>query len=249
MKPTSRQELIDYCLRALGAPVLQINVAPEQLEDRLDEALQFYQEYHDDSMIHHFRKHQFTQEDLDSQYIDIPEDLIFVVRILPFGSLSSREPMFNIEYQTHLNDIYDLRAPGSLVNYRMIKKHMSLLDDMFNKGQHQRIRFNRHMNKLYIDTNWETSFRVGDYLVIEGYSTVDPDEYVNVYNDMFLKRYLTSLIKKQWGLNLKKFGRLQLIGGVEVDGQTIYSEAIEELRQFEEDVSTHWSTLPMGCIG
>ena len=249
MKPTTREQLIEYCLRALGAPVLQINVAPEQLEDRLEEALQFYQHYHDDSMVHHFRKHQLTQEDIDNQYIDIPDDLIFVIRVLPFGSIGAREAMFNIEYQTHLNDVYDLRAPGSLINYRMIKKHMSLLSDMFNKGQHQRIRFNRHMNKLYLDTDWAGTFKEGDYIVVEGYSTVDPEDYREVYNDMFLKRYLTALIKRAWGLNMKKFAQVQLVGGVTMDGQTIFSEANDEIRQLEEQVESHWSAPPMGFIG
>ena len=249
MKPTTREELIDYCLRALGAPVLQINVAPEQLNDRLDEALQFYQHYHDDSMIHHFRKHQLTQDDISQRYIDIPEDMIYITRVLPFGSMGAREAMFSIDYHTHLNLIDDLQTSGGLVHYRQLKKHLSLLSDMFNKGQHQRIRFNRHMNKLYLDTDWDKTFAPGDWIIVEGYTTVNPEEYVEVYNDMFLKRYLTALIKRAWGINLKKFGRLQLVGGVEMDGQTIFSEATDEIRQLEEQVESHWSSPPMGFVG
>jgi hypothetical protein len=247
-KPTSRQELIDYCKRSLGAPVIEINVADEQVDDRVDEALEFYQEYHSDAIIQHFRKHQVTQTDIDNRYIDIPEDLIYVTRILPIGYSSNRN-MFSIDYQMHLNDIYDLRYPGSIINYEMTKQYMSLLDMTFENGLDQKVRFNRHMNKLFIDTDWDADFKVGDYIVVEGYSTVNPAEYVNVYNDIFLKKYLTALIKKQWGINMKKFSGMQLPGGVEMNGQQIYDEATEEIQRYEEEMLDKYSFPPMGAIG
>lgn len=250
-KPTSRQELLDYCLRALGAPVLQINVATEQLDDRIDEAIQFYHEYHADSTIQHFRKHEVTQVDIDNAFIDIPEDLIFVTRILPVGGSNGggNRNMFSIDYQMHLNDVYDLRNPGTILNYDMTKEYMGMLDMIFDNGMDQKLRFNRHLNKLFIDTDWEVDFQVGDYLIVEGYSTINPDDYIDVYNDLFLKRYLIALIKRQWGTNMKKFTGMQLPGGVEMNGQQIYDEANEEILKIEEEMALKYEFPPIGAIG
>jgi len=248
-KPASRQDLIEYCLRALGAPVISINVDDDQLDDRLDEALQFYQEYHVDATVQHFRKHQVTQTDINNKYITIPEDLIFVTRIIPFGFASNNNNEFSIQYQMHLNDLYDLRFPGSIINYEMTKQYLGILDMTFENGLDQKIRFNRHLDKLYIDTDWAAEFAVGDYIIVEGYSTVNPEEYVDIYNDMFLKRYLTALIKRQWGTNLKKFTGMQLPGGVEFNGQAIYDEASEEIRTIEEQMALKYEFPPMGAIG
>ena len=246
-KPNSRQELIDYCLRNLGAPVIEINVDEEQVDDRVDEALQFYQEYHSDAIIKHFRKHQVTQDDIDNRYIDLPENLLFMSRILPLES-GSDSNMFSLDYQLHLNDIYDLRTPGAILNYTMTEQFLTTLDMTFN-GLDQRLRFNRHMNRLYIDTDWDLDFDIGDYIIIEGYSTVKPEEYPDVYNDMFLKRYLTALIKRQWGINMKKFTGMQLPGGVEMNGQQIYDEANDEIREIEEEMQLKYEMPPMGFIG
>lgn len=247
-KPTSRQELIDYCLRALGAPVIQINVDDEQIDDRVDEAIQFYQDYHSDATILHYRKHKVTQADIDNRYIQIPENLIYVTRILPIGYSSNRN-MFSVDYQMHLNDIYDLRYPGSIINYEMTKQYMGLLDMTFENGLDQRLRFNRHLNELHIDTDWVKDFNVDDYIIVEGYSTIHPDDYVDVYNDIFLKRYLTALIKRQWGINLKKFTGMQLPGGVEFNGQQIYDEANEEIKEIEEKMALKYEFPPMPAIG
>jgi hypothetical protein len=247
-KPTSRQELIDYCLRALGAPVIQINVEASQLDDRIDEAIQFYHNYHADATIQHFRKHQITQIDIDNAFIDIPEDLIYVTRIIPIGSSSSKN-MFSIDYQMHLNDVYDLRTPGSIISYDMTKQYMGLLDMVFDNGLDQKLRFNRHLNKLYIDTDWDSDFNVDDYLIIEGYSTVNPDDYIDVYDDQFLKRYLTAMIKRQWGINMKKFTGMQMPGGVEFNGQQIYDEANEEILRIEEQMALKFEFPPIGAIG
>jgi hypothetical protein len=246
-KPTSRQELINYCLRNLGAPVLEINVDEEQLEDRFEEALQFYQEYHSDAIVRHYRKHQVTQTDIDNRYVDLPDNLLFVSRVLPLEQ-DNRSGMFSLDYQLHLNDIYDLRSPGTIINYVMTEQYMSLLDQTFN-GLNQRVRFNRHMNRIYIDTDWEIDYRIGDYLVIEGYSTVDPQTYPDVYNDIFLKRYLTALIKRQWGVNMKKYEGIQLPGGVTLNGQQIYDEANDEIRNIEEEMQLKYEMPPMGEIG
>jgi hypothetical protein len=154
--------------------------------------------------------------------------------------------MFSIEYQMHLNDIYDLRYPGSIISYTMAKQYMELVSMTFDSSYSQQIRFSRHMNRLFIDADWSTDIKVGDTLVFECYSTINPDEYVNVYNDMFLKRYLTALIKRNWGTNLKKFTGMQLPGGVEMNGQSIYDEAQEEIVKLEEEVYNKFTIPPIG---
>lgn len=247
-KPTTREELVEYCLRELGHPVIQINVDDEQVDDRVDQAIQFWHEYHSDATVEHFRKHQVTQEDIDNRFVTLPEDLLFVTRILPIG-MNGATNMFSAKYQMHLNDLYNLRQPGSVINYNMTNEFMGLLDMIFDNGKDQKVRFNRHLNKLFIDTDWESDFQIGDYLVIEGYSTINPEDYVDVYNDMFLKRYLTALIKKQWGTNMKKFTGMQLPGGVEFNGQAIYDEAVEELKEIEETMASRYSFPPIGAIG
>lgn len=247
-KPQSRAELIQYCLRALGAPVIEVNVDDDQLDDRLDDALQFYQDYHSDGTVRHYRKWQLTSEDIAGRCIEIPEDLLFVTRIMPIGYLNNRNE-FSLQIQMHLNDIYDLRFPGSVINYEMTKQYLGIIDMTFNNGLDQNVRFNRHLNKLYIDTNWDDKFKVGDWIVIEGYSTVEPEDYVDVYNDLFLKRYLTALIKRQWGVNLKKFQGMQLPGGVEFNGQTIYDEAVAEIEKIESEMASRYDFPPQFMVG
>ena len=228
-KPGSRQELADYCLRALGAPVVEINIDDDQLGDRIDEAFQFYREYHSDATIRRYRKHQVTATDVTNEYIDIPETFIHVSRVLPF-QVTGGAGDFNVEYQIMLNDIYDLRGPNSVLHYAMSQQHLALVDTLFD-GKDQTVRFNRHMNRLFIETRWGTDVKAGEFVIIEGYETVDPATFTDVYNDIFLKKYLTALIKRQWGTNLKKFGGLQLPGGVEINGQQIYDEANEEIKE------------------
>ena len=268
-KPNSRQSLVDYCLRALGAPVIEINVDDDQLGDRLDEALQFYQEYHSDGTIRRFRKYKITQDDVDNKYITIPDTFLTISRVLPFDPNSAGTGDFNVEYQLMLNDVYDMRAPAStMLNYSMTQQHIALIDQMFD-GKDQTTRFNRHISRLYIETRWGTDLKVDDYLIFEGYEAIvpktkntadtygsgfDPDAPTEptsfkVYNDMFLKKYLTALIKHQWGINLKKFQGVQLPGGVEINGQQIYDEAIEEIRQIEEEVQLKYEMPPAFYVG
>jgi hypothetical protein len=226
--------------------VITINIADEQASDRVDEALQFYAEFNTDGVLQHYRKHVVTEDDVTQQYIDIPENILYITRLLPFTSHTRN--MFSIEYQMHLNDIYDLRYPGSIISYTMAKQYMELVSMTFDSSYSQQIRFSRHMNRLFIDADWSTDIKVGDTLVFECYSTINPDEYVNVYNDMFLKRYLTALIKRNWGTNLKKFTGMQLPGGVEMNGQSIYDEAQEEIVKLEEEVYNKFTIPPIGFI-
>ena len=246
-KPGSRQELADYCLRALGAPVVEINIDDDQLGDRIDEAFQFYREYHSDATIRRYRKHQVTATDVTNEYIDIPETFIHISRVLPF-QVTGGAGDFNVEYQIMLNDIYDLRGPNSVLHYAKSQQHLALVDTLFD-GKDQTVRFNRHMNRLFIETRWGTDVKAGEFVIIEGYETVDPATFTDVYNDIFLKKYLTALIKRQWGTNLKKFGGLQLPGGVEINGQQIYDEANEEIKEIEEQMQSRYEMPPLDFMG
>lgn len=247
-KPASRQELIDYCLRALGSPVIEINVDDDQVEDRIDEAIQFYQEYHSDAVVRKFLKHQVTEDDITNRYIDLPESLLFVNRIFPIGGIGAQSGIFNIQYQMHINDLFGLRNPGDLVNYAMTRQYMSLIEMEIN-GMSQQTTFSRHRNRLYIEMDWANKIKAGEYLIVEGYETLNPDTYTDVYNDMLLKRYATALIKKQWGANLIKFAGLQLPGGVTLDGRQIYDDAINDINAIEEKMQSSYEMPPDFFIG
>ena len=247
-KPASRRELADYCLRALGAPVVEINIDDDQLGDRIDEALQFYQEYHADATIRRYRKHTITGTDVTNQYIEIPETFLSVTRVLPFDVVAGGAGEFNVEYQIMLNDIYDLQGPGSVLHYAMSQQHLALVDQIFD-GKDQTVRFARHMNRLFIETRWGTDLIAGKFVIIEGYETINPGDFSNVYNDMFLKRYLTALIKRQWGTNIKKFEGMQLPGGVTINGQQIFDEANEEIQRIEEEMQSRYEMPPMDFMG
>jgi len=229
-KPNSRQSLIDYSLRALGAPVIEINVDENQLEDRVDEALQFYQEYHSDSIVRNYRKHKVTATDVTNGYVEVPDSMIFVNSIFPIAASSSQAGMFSVEYQMHLNDLYNLRHPGVLIDYEMTKQYMALIDLKIN-GMSQRSTFSRHQNRVYIEGD---DLIEGIYIIVEGHEILDPDTFTDVYNDMLLKKYLTALIKRQWGVNLIKFEGMQLPGGVTLNGRQIYDDAIQDIEKIEE---------------
>lgn len=237
-KPTTRQELADYCLRALGAPVLEINIDEDQIEDRIDEAIQFYQEYHSDAVVRTFLKHQVTQDDYDNNYITLPDELISVLRVLNLSSGDAAD-MFSVKYQMFLNDLYGLRKPDSLVNYEMTKQYMNSIE-LILTGSTQQIIFSRHMNRLSIQDDWKNYVQIGQYIIVEGYQTINPNEYTNVYNDMLLKKYLTALLKKQWGTNLLKFEGMTLPGGVTLNGRAIYEDAIADIEKIETDFDTKY---------
>jgi len=234
MIPNSRSTLINYCLRNLGSPVVQINIDPDQIEDRVDEAIQFYQEYHSDAIYRDFFKHELTQDDVDNEYITIPDSILTVVRILPFTFENSSVNMFDARYQMSLNDMYNLGFSGNLANYVHVQKYINTVDMMLN-GTPQ-VEFSRHQNRLYLNVELERYLSVGEYLVVEAYRIVDPDQSTKVYNDLFLKRYLTALLKRNWGNNLKKFDGIELPGGITMNGQQIFDEANEEIQQIEEEM-------------
>lgn len=245
--PNSRTSLIEYCLRALGAPVIEINLDDDQISDRVDEAIQYYQQYHSDAVVRTFYKYQVTAANHDvgnSAYhtiINLPENLLFITRVLPIGqSSSSSAGMFSVNYQMHMNDLYSMsRSTGSMINYEMTKQYMSLINMSLN-GLDQGIIFSRHQDSLKIETDWAARIPVGSYIVIEAYQTIDPDSYTDVYNDLVLKKYLTALLKQQWGQNLIKFEGMQLPGGVTINGRAIYDDAVNDIKAIEEMVRLTW---------
>jgi len=245
--PNSRQTLIDYCLRTLGEPVLEVNIDEDQLSDRIDEALQFYQEYHSDAIYKVYHKHQITAADVTNEYIDIPDAVTTVQRIFPLNDENSSINMFDARYQIHLNDIFDLRNAGALSNYYQTQQYMSTIDLLLN-GTEQ-VRFNRHMNRLYIDADWGEDLKENDYVIVDAYRIVDPDTHTDVYNDMFLKRYAVALIKKQWGANLIKFEGMQLPGGVTLNGRQLYDDAVTEIAAVEEQMQLKYEMPPDFFMG
>jgi len=245
--PNSRQTLIDYCLRTLGEPVLEVNVDEDQVSDRIDEALQFYQEYHSDAIYKVYHKHQITAADITTEYISIPDAITTVQRIFPLNDENSSINMFDARYQIHLNDIFDLRNAGALSNYYQTQQYMSTIDLLLN-GTEQ-VRFNRHMNRLYIDADWGEDLKENDYVIVDAYRIVDPDTHTDVYNDMFLKRYAVALIKKQWGANLIKFEGMQLPGGVTLNGRQLYDDAVTEIAAVEEQMQLKYEMPPDFFMG
>jgi|TARA_B110000971_G_C19975624_1_gene484798 hypothetical protein len=245
--PNSRQTLIDYCLRKLGAPVLEINVDEDQISDRVDEALQFYQEYHSDAIYKVYHKHQITTTDITNEYITLPDAVLSVQRIFPLYDNSASGGMFNANYQMHLNDMYALGFSGNLANFAQTKSYLATMDMMMNGPEH--MRFSRHMNRLFLDIDWETDVALNDYIVVDAYRIVDPATHSEIYNDMLLKRYTTSLIKQQWGANLIKFEGMQLPGGVTLNGRQIYDDAVTEINAIEEEMQLKYEMPPEFYVG
>ena len=246
--PSTRQELIDYALRRLGAPVIEINVDDDQIEDRVDDALQFYQEYHSDATMRVYLKHQITADDITNGYITLNDNILNVKRVFPIGDSQSAVNMFSVKYQLSLNDIYDLSYIGDLMYYEMVQQYISLLDMKLN-GSGEHIRWNRHMNQLYLDVDWEAEITEGDYIIVEAMRIVDPSTYSDVYNDMFLKQYVTALIKQQWGANLIKFEGMQLPGGVTLNGRQMFDDASEEITRIREEMQLNYEMPPDFYVG
>jgi hypothetical protein len=262
---TSRQGLIEYCLRKLGHPVTEINVDVDQIEDRVDEALEFYADYHFDAKEKTYYLHTLTATDLTNKYIPIPDSMIFVTNVMTSNALTSwMHPMGDpsLSWRTGLNPfnkISQLPATSSandhageggfnMQSYFIAMQNIAEITDMLGNS-HVPIRFNRHTNKLYLDMDWEMNLTEGSVLAVEGWARLDPEEYNEVYNDRWLKRYLTALLKQQYGTNLSKFGGIALPGGVTLDGDKIYEQATEELRMLEEEMQEKYELPPMPFMG
>ncbi len=243
--PTSRASFKEYCLRALGKPVIEVNVDDDQVDDRIDEALKYYWDYHFDGTEKIYYKYQVTEQTKIDRYVPMPQNVIGVINLFPIGQALNTNNLFNIRYQIALNDLYTLTSV-SMVPYYMALTHVQFLEQML-VGQ-QPIRYNRHMNRLYIDMDWNI-LNSGDYIIAEAYQIVDPDVYTDAWNDRWLLRYATCLIKQQWGTNLKKFGSMQLPGGLTFNGQQIYDEATQERDKLEQDMITSYSLPVTDMIG
>ena len=247
MAITTRQGLIDYCLRRLGSPVTEINVDDEQVSDRIDDAIEFFQEYHFDGVEKVFLKHEIKQVDINNEYLTVEDAVISVLRVLPIPNFNAFQTgFFNEEFQLRLNDLENFRS-STMINWVMSQTNFSLVEHLF--GVQPTLLFNRKQNKMYLETDWANKFKVGTILIIEAYRVLDPATYTEVYNDMFLKKYATALIKQQWGSNLKKFTGVTLPGGITLDGQTIFTEATEEITKIEEEMNMKYELPPDGIIG
>lgn len=234
MATYTRQDFIEYCLRKLGKGVIDINVTPEQIEDRIDEALEYFRIYHFDGIEKVYLKHKITQEDTENKYITVPDLIYGITKVYPISAGTSiSKSFFDLQYQLRLNDLYDLTST-SIIYFQQAMSHIALLDNVLN-GQ-QLFRFNRLNNRLYIDATWEYSIPIDTYILVECYRVLDPNDVPKLWNDSWLKHYATALIKKQWGNNMKKFQGLQLPGGITVDGESIYQEASQEIKDLEEEL-------------
>ena len=279
-QPASRSQLNDYCLRQLGAPVLEINVADEQVDDIIDDAIQYFHERHFDGVLRTYLKYQITQDDIDrgkgpgesgvlgittttatstidgasmqfdweenSNYLQVPPSVIGIDKVFHFdGSQSMSSGMFSIKYQLFLNDIYFWGAM-EMLTYNMTRTYLSDLE--FALTTQKQFRFNQRMDRLYLDISWG-EVTAGDYLVIDCFRTLDPNDYTRVWNDSFLKKYTTALLKKQWGQNLIKFQGVKLPGGVELNGREIYEDGVKELEIIREMMSNTYELPPLDMIG
>jgi hypothetical protein len=283
-QPSTRQELVNYCKRKLGAPVLEINVADEQIDDLVDDAIQFFQERHFDGVYPTFYKYKLTQADIDrgragrsgdpiesavgvastsstvnivgtattftfyenSNYLQVPPNIIGINKIFTFdGANTITHNMFSVKYQLFLNDVY-YWGSIELLSYAMVKTYLEDLDFLLNTQK--QIRFNKRQDRLYLDIDW-SSVREGEFIIIDCYSTLDPNDYSRVWNDSFLKPYLTSLIKKQWGQNMMKFTGVKLPGGVELNGRQMYEDAQREIDVLMEKMSNTYELPPYDMIG
>ena len=266
-EPATRENLKQYALRALGKPVIEINADDDQLEDRLDEALQYFAQYHYDGIQRVYLKYQYTEADktrmtADSSesitknsvtttwkegnnFIVVPESVISVINIFPFSNKSNMN-LFDVRYQMRLNDLYDFSST-SVINYDVVLRHLDFLDHIL-VGE-KPLRFNQHDNRLYIDMDWTNDLAVGEYIVIEAYRKMDPTTHTDVFNDIFLKRYVTALFKKQWGANLSKFDGVAMIGGVTLNGRQIYSEALQDIEKLETEIRSTFELNPAMMIG
>ena len=284
-QPGSRSEFIDYCKRQLGAPVLEINVADEQIEDIVDDAIQFFNERHFDGVMQTYLKYQLTQDDIDrgqasvaegsttrlgittttanatipgmgttsfnfyenSNYLQVPPEVIGVTKVFHFdGTNTVTNNMFSIKYQLFLNDVNFFYGSSEILSYAMVKRYLE--DINFLLTTEKQIRFNQRMDRLYLDIDWG-SVTVGDFLILDCWRLLNPNDYSRVWNDSFLKPYTTALLKRQWGQNLMKFTGVKLPGGVELNGRQMFDDAEKEVERIRERMSNTYEIPPLDMIG
>ncbi len=268
--PSTKATLKEHCLRTLGKPVIEINVDEDQIDDRIDDALQYFAQYHYDGVEKVYLKHKITQAEIDRAatndtttgtdkvdnsitaswlegkgFLPIPESVLSVVKVFDFTDKNTTN-MFDVRYQLRLNDLYDFTSE-SIIHYQMTMQQLDMLDHIL-VGE-KPIRFNQHQNRLYIDMDWAEDVNVDDYLIIECYRKLDPTAYTDIYNDIYLKRYTTALIKRQWGSNLSKFEGVQMLGGVTLNGAKLFEEAQADIEKLEEQIQLAYELPPNYMIG
>lgn len=239
-QPTTRAEFKEWCLRKLGKPVIEINVDQDQVDDRVDEALSYYWDYHFDGAQKAYTKYQITQTDKNNKYLPVPENVIGVVNLFPVDTGLIGGSIFSARYQFVLNNIHEF-VNYNMVNYYMSFQYLGFMEELL-VGR-QPIRYNRHVNRLYIDADWE-KLEVGNWVIYECYQIVDPNVYPDVWKDRWLQNYATAKIKYQWGSNLTKFADMQLPGGVRFNGEKILMDAQEEITKMEQEMISSYS-LPI----
>jgi hypothetical protein len=278
-QPASRSDLINYCKRQLGAPVLEINIADEQVDDLLDDALQYFHERHFDGVVQTYLKYKITQDDIDrgrgnaaddpkgvvtttastdidgasvtfsyeenSNYIQVPPSIIGINKIFRFDNSTISGGMFSLKYQLFLNDLYFFNSM-EMLSYAMTKTYLSDIDFLLNTEK--QIRFNQRQDRLYLDVDWG-NVEKDEYIVLDCWRLLDPNDFTRVYNDSFLKKYLTALMKRQWGQNLIKFQGVKLPGGIELNGRQIYDDAEKDLEIIREQMSNTYELPPLDMIG
>ena len=245
-QPANKEELKDFCLRQLGYPVIQINVDDEQVNDAIELAFEFWNEFHFNGTERTYVKHQITNTDLTNKYIPVSDNLIGAIRVFPVGGSHLAMSFFDLRYQLRLNDLWDLSST-SYTNYTLTMQHLATLDLLFT-GQ-QPIRFNRITNKLYIDWDWENDISAGEWIVVEGIIVTDPVVYTRVWNDRMLKKLATAYVKRQWGQNMSKFDKMPLPGGVTMRGSEIRDEAMTEITNIEQEIRNTYESPPSLLVG
>jgi len=248
--PATRRQLIDFCLRRLGEPVIEINVDEDQLQDKVDDALQVYQEYHSDATKKIYLKHLVTAADVANEYISVSSNIIYISKLFPISTtFNTSFNFFDIKYQMMLNDVADLSTyAGDMAYYEQMQQYLSLLD-MKLSGTPQ-VQFSRKENRLYIFGDFaDQDIQAGDYIVAEVYQIIDPNTATSIYNDKFIKSYTTQLIKQQWGQNLIKFEGMQLPGGVTLNGRQFYDDATAELEKLLETMRMENELPPDFFVG
>ena len=268
--PNTKASLKEHCLRSLGKPVIDINVDDDQVDDRIDDALQYFAQYHYDGIERVYLKHKITQAEIDraatnasatatdkvdntitaawldgNGFIPVPDSVLSVVKVFDFTDKNTVN-MFDVRYQLRLNDLYDFSSE-SIIHYEMTMQHLDFLDHIL-VGE-KPIRFNQHQNRLYIDMDWSQDVNVDDFIIIECYRKLDPNTYTDIYNDIYLKRYTTALIKRQWGANLSKFEGVQMLGGVTLNGAKLFEEAQADIEKLEEQIQLAYELPPNYMIG
>ena len=279
-KPTTRKELVQYCKRQLGAPVLEINVDDDQIDDLVDDTFQYFNERHFDGVEKMYMKYKLTEEDINrgkaknttgvgivtttatstaisgygttvsnwyetSNFIQVPDAVIGINNVFKFDSSSISGGMFSIKYQLFLNDLYYFNSVN-LLQYAMTKSYLEDIDFLLTTDK--QIRFNQRQDRLYLDLDWGAQ-QIDDFIILECYRALDPEAFVGAYNDTFVKKYLTALIKRQWGQNLIKFKGTKLPGGIELNGREIYDDAVKDLADIKERMSTEYELPPLDMIG